>query len=146
MLVTDATSSGAIPALEAALKFAAQRQPIIAGNIANIDTPNHLQADVSPAAFQAQLRRAIEARRERSAGQSGALELGRSAEVRQDAHGDLILSPMTPSGNILFHDRNNRDLERLMQDQTENLSVFRVSAELLRSRFEIIRTAAADRV
>jgi flagellar basal body rod protein FlgB len=58
----------------------------------------------------------------------------------------LQLTPQTPSGNILFHDRNNRDLERNMQALAENSAYFRTSAELLRSRFELLRTAISQRV
>jgi flagellar basal-body rod protein FlgB len=146
MFISDVTTAGAIPALEATLKFAAARQPVIASNIANLDTPNFRPMDVSPSKFQRQLSKAIDERRARTGGQSGSLDLGRTTEVRQGADGGLTLTPTTPQSNVLFHDRNNRDLERLIQDQTENLATYRLASELLRSRFELLRSAAAERV
>ena len=48
--------------------------------------------------------------------------------------------------NLLFHDGNDRDLERTMQDLVENFMSFRLATELLRSRFELINTAIRERI
>jgi flagellar basal-body rod protein FlgB len=60
--------------------------------------------------------------------------------------GGLTLKPRTPSGNVLYHDRNNRDLERLMQDLSENVLAFRVASDLLRRENDLLRTAISQRV
>lgn len=44
------------------MRFAAQRQKLIANNVANITTPNYIQQDVSVPAFQNTLREAIDRR------------------------------------------------------------------------------------
>ena len=62
------------------------------------------------------------------------------------ADGRLTFKPETPIGGMLMQDRNNRDLERLMQDQAENLMVYRTSLDLLRSRAEMMRSALGQRV
>ncbi len=59
MLIGNLESAGAMPAAEMLLKFAGQRQRIIAHNIANIDTPNFQTKDVDPQAFQEMLGDAI---------------------------------------------------------------------------------------
>lgn len=148
MFIGDVVNSGAIPALEAMVRFAARRQELIAHNIANFSTPNFRPVDASPTAFRRQLAEAIEERRERGGalGGTGPLELGRTREVRQLADGSLEITPRTASGNILFHDRNNRDLERTMQDLAENTAAFRVATDLLRSRYALLRDAMAERV
>lgn len=146
MPLVDLLDSGAIPVLEATMKFAARRQELIAHNIANLETPDYLQTDVSVQGFQQMLAQAVERRRAGEAdGQSGRFELGESEEVRQDARGALILNPSTPSGGILAHDRNNRDLERLMQAQSENAGAFRVATDLLRTRFDLLKSAISQR-
>ncbi len=150
MLISDLLHDGATPALEAMVRFAAARQRMIAHNIANISTPNFRQSDADPAQFQAQLRRAIETRR-RAGGSGGAgagLRLGTDGPARQGPDGTLTLVPSRSreSRNILFHDRNNRGIEQLMADQAENLAVFRVASDLLRSRHETLRAAIAERV
>lgn len=146
MSIGDLTSSGAIPALEAAVRFAAQRHTLITHNIANLSTPDFIPLDVSVPKFQQNLREAIEARRGRSAGQFGELPLKDSDEVRVSPGGSLSLHPRSPSGNVLFRDRNNRDLERNMQDLVENTTAFRVASDLLRNRFDVLRMAISERV
>lgn len=143
-MLDDVLNSGAIPALEAVMRFAGARQSLLANNIANLDTPGYVPLDVSPASFQKVLRAAVSARRD--AGNTGDLRLGRSREVREGARGELVLTPRTPSGNILFHDRNNRDLERMTQSIVENATAYREAAELLRGRYALINAAIAERV
>ena len=84
--------------------------------------------DLSVSDFQKQLAEVVEDRR---AGRTPA-----PAEHEAGAKGE----------NILFHDRNDRDLDRTMQDLVENFLTFRVANELLRSRFESINVAIRERV
>ena len=143
-MIGDVLNSGAVPALEALASFAAQRHRIIAGNIANMDTPDYRPADVSVTGFQEALGKAID--RRRGARTSGAaLPLASTREMAVDGRGRLTLRPQTPSGNILFHDRNNRDLERTMQSLAENVGVYRLATDLLRSRHESLRLAIGER-
>jgi flagellar basal-body rod protein FlgB len=146
MLATDVINSGALPTLEAMIRFSGQRHRVIASNIANISTPNYLMQDVSPQAFQKQLSTALEQRRAETGGMHGALNLPATEEVTQNPDGSLQMTPEQSVGGILFHDRNNRDLEHLMKDQAENFGVYRVATELLRSRMQQIRDAIGERV
>lgn len=146
MLADDVLNSGAIPTLEAMLRFAGARQRIIQHNVANMTTPNFIPLNVSTGAFQKQLAKAVEQRREETGGMGGELDIQATREVAMDANGNMMLTPSQPSGNILFHDRNNRDVERLMQDSAENLGVYRVAAELLRSRTQQLKDAIGERV
>ena len=141
----DLTNSGAIPTLAAALRFAGQRQKVIAHNIANIATPNFIQKDVSVADFRETLARAVDDRRAETGGRSGPLTIADTDEVQVDASGKITLHPETPSGGILFHDKNNRDLERLMQDSVENAAFYRMNVDLLRTRFEMLKVAITQR-
>jgi flagellar basal-body rod protein FlgB len=145
MFIDEVTSSGAMPVLEATMRFAGARNRLLAHNIANLDTPDFRPLDVSPKGFQAQLRQAVEDRRARTGGGHGGLGLKDTHEVRVRPGGGLELRPRTSSGNILFHDRNNRDLERTVQDLVENVGVFRVSSDLLRSKYELLRVAMTER-
>lgn len=145
MLITDLANSGAIPSLEASLKFAGARQRIIAHNIANLSTPDFRPVDADPAQFAQILRKAVDERRARTGGEHGELRLKGNRQIEFTPDGRVALNPRTPSGNILFHDRNNRDLERLMQDNAENVAAYRLSAELLRSRYELLKAAIAER-
>lgn len=145
-MIGELSNSGAIPSLELMVRFAGGRQRVLAHNIANLDTPDFRPTDVSPQAFQHALGKAIDERRARTGGQEGALNFKGNPQVRREADGRLTLTPTSPSRNILFHDRNNRDLERLMQDNAENAAAFRVAVDLLRGRYEVMRAAISERV
>lgn len=144
-MIDGLTNADSIPVLERLMQFAGQRHRIIVHNIANLDTPHFRPVDVDPREFQHQLREAVEARRETSGAAGGDLKLqnSRTVEVSEDG---LTLKPNASGRNILFHDRNDRDPERIMQDLVENFSAFRAAADLLRSRYELINTAIRERL
>lgn len=144
--ISDVITGGAAPSLEMTIRFAGQRQRVLAHNIANLSTPDFRPVDVSPEGFQRALGEAIATRDQQTGGMSGGLEWRETRELRKGPDGSLTLRPTTPAGGILFHDRNNRDVERLMQDHAENLAVFRTATELLRSRMQLMREAMAERV
>ncbi|MBN8597062.1 MAG: hypothetical protein J0L78_05240 [Planctomycetes bacterium] len=148
-MFTDLTNSGAIPTLSAALQFAGERQKLIAHNIANVSTPNFIQRNVSASEFQRALSEAVENRRRQSGGESGELPFRSSGAIQMGLNGTVHLVPnrASPSseGGVLFHDKNNRDLERLMQDSVENAAFYRMNVDLLRTRFDLLKSAIAQR-
>lgn len=148
LIFNDLANAGAAPVLEQVLRFAGARQRLLAHNIANIDTPDFRPVDVSPAAFREQLDRAVRKRREERGGQSGELEFEDTEEVSfaRGVSGSLTLKPASPSRNVLYHDRNNRDLERLMQSVSENQLMYRTAADLLRRENDLLRSAISQRV
>lgn len=146
MIIQELSNAGAAPSLEMMLRFAGQRQQILAHNIANIDTPNFQGRDVDPKEFQRVLGEAIDKRREKTGGAFGALEIKPTRQIETDMSGNLKLNPGTPTDGVLFHDRNQRDLERMMQDLVENASMYRVAADLLRQQRGQVLGAISQRV
>lgn len=144
MFLDQVLNGGALPTLERTAQFAARRHELIAHNIANISTPNFQTLDVSPGDFQRSLGEAIDRRRSRFGGERGSLEFKGNREVGVTA-GGLRLQPRHASGNVLFHDRNDRDVERLMQGMVENLAVFRFATDMMKSRMDQINAAIAER-
>lgn len=145
MFIDQLTNADATPVLRAVAQFTAQRQKLIAGNIANFSTPGYLARDVSVRGFQEQLCEAIEEQRTRVGPDRAELKLRSTHEVRVTENG-LELVASTPEGNILCHDRNNRDLERSMQDLSENVAMFRLATDLLKSRAALLEAAIRERV
>ncbi len=142
-MITGVTDIGSIPALERTLQFTGARHRLILHNIANFDTPSYQPQDVDPRQFQAALSAAVEARRAEGR-RTGPLQLKDSRQIQFGER--LGLSPRTSSGNILFHDRNNRDLERTMQGLAENAMAFRAAADMYRSRMNLVKTAISERI
>lgn len=127
-MIDGVINADAIPALEKLAQFAGARHRLIVNNIANFDTPGFRPMDLSVSDFQEQLAETIRDHR-----------AGRTPKP-------IELEPKPKGDNILFHDGNDRDLDRTMQDLVENFLTFRVATELLRSRFESINTAIRERV
>ena len=146
MFFSELTTSGAIPALTAMLQFAARRHELLAANVANLNTPNYQPRNVEPATFQKALGEAIDVRRARFGGHHGELFFRGSREIGMDRRGNVRLTPKPINHGPLRHDRNNSDIDSTMQAIAENTMVYRMSAELLRSRFNLLRTAITERV
>jgi flagellar basal-body rod protein FlgB len=145
VLIREIANAGALPVLGVMLNVAGQRQRLLAHNIANIDTPDFRPLDVNIGEFQKALARAVEVRRAEGGGGSP-LPLSRTREVNVEPDGSVTLRPRTHSGNILYHDRNDRDVEQLMQNLAENALAFRLTADLIRRENDLLRTAISQRV
>ena len=145
MFIEGLTNADAMPVLEAAATVAAQRNRFIQNNIANFSTPNYEPTDVNVRSFQEDLGEAIDRRRKKYGGMRGELRIKESAQLKHDGPGGLRIIPQASGRNIMFHDRNNRDLERTMQDLTENTAAFRVATEFLRAHTALLQSAISER-
>ncbi len=137
-------SYGSMPVLERMVEFTGARQELIAHNIANLSTPYYKPVDLDPAQFQAQLRDALDRRSRRPNPMRRPLEL-RSEQQARIRDGQIEFRPQKKNENILFHDHNNRDVERTIQDLVENAMAHRTSIELLKSEFDLLKTAIRER-
>lgn len=146
VFIDQLSNAGALPSLELTMRFAAQRQQLIAHNIANVSTPDFIPLDASPREFQRVLGDAVDRRRGETGGMQGELAWDETRELTRDTRGELRIEPSTPSGNVLFQDRNNRDLEKMLQDLSENAAVFRTASELMRTQVNQLQRAIAERV
>ena len=135
--------NGAMPALERLVQFTEKRQAVLAHNVANLSTPRFRPTDLDVDAFQAALGRAIDQRRTLDAPHDGPLELrsGRAFTFRRDG---LDVHPRPLNENVLFHDENNRDLERMMQDVAENQMVHAAGVRLLKNQFDLLEVAIRE--
>lgn len=147
MQIGDLNSAGAMPALEMTMRYAAQRQRLLAHNIANVNTPNFIARDVDPKKFQSVLSDAIDSRRAKTGGGYGDLNWKETSQIgRASGDGSLRLKATSPHGGVLGHDRNAVDLERLMQDMVENATVFRAASDLMRRQKSTLLAAITQRV
>lgn len=144
-MIQGVVNSGAIPVLERMLQFTSARHTVLTGSIANFSTPLYLPDDLDPAEFQATLRQALDERRRRPNPTEGPLNMQDTRELRFEKD-RITTRPQHADWNILFHDRNNRDVERTMQALVENTMAHNASVEMLRNEFEMLRLAIRERV
>ncbi len=134
-------SDSPIPALARAVQFAAARQKLIAGNIANIETPGFRPSDVDPREFQASLAASLEQEKRTP---DGALAFDEGGPVSFSSDG-MHLEPTPLGDNVLFHDGNDRSAEHLMQMLNENFYAFKAATQLVRFNFGMIDAAIRER-
>lgn len=145
---------GNFGALERVIQFTSARHGVIANNIANIETPGFRPSDLSTNDFQASLAEAIANRQtalrsgvgiDRVTASDGGLQMSAADSFRLGANG-LEATPVPMDDGILFHDGNDRNLERILQGMTENLLMFRFAATMVRRHFNGIDTAIRERL
>lgn len=144
-MIRGLTDSGAMPTLERLVQFTGERQRILAHNAANISTPNFRPKDLDIESFQSRLAEAHEARRRQANPTRGPLALRDSQQVSFDRD-SLATRPDFTNQNILFHDRNNRDLERSMQALAENALTHSAGIEMYKNQLDMLRTAIRERI
>lgn len=144
-MIVGLLDSGALPVLERVVQFTQQRHGVITDNVANLSTPYFKPRELDTGAFQAALRDAVDQRRDSADPTFGPLELRDTDQLRFH-HGRIETTPGQSNQGVLFHDQNNRDLERVMQDLAENTLAHNMGIEMLRSEFSLLSIAIRERV
>jgi flagellar basal-body rod protein FlgB len=145
-MISKLFTSGSMQAAERLVEFTGARHKVLTNNIANFETPFYRNRDLDPAMFQAGLRDAIQDRRSSAAGPiHGLLEMRDTKQARYTRAGTTF-EPGFDNSGIMFHARNNADVERTMQHLAENTMAHSAGLEILRNQFEMLKTAIRGRV
>ncbi|WP_372716390.1 flagellar basal body rod protein FlgB [Novipirellula sp.] len=127
--------STTIPALEQSLTFSERRHELLAGNIANLDTPGYRSRDLDESEFQNALAESIQdARRTRPTDSIGA--------VTRD---DLYAGPRAASEQVVFHDGSDVSLEGQITEIAKNQHLHGLAITTMRSQFSLLRAAITER-
>ncbi len=126
MWLENMFNNSSIATIDKLIQFTEKRQQILAHNIANIDTPGYKIRDLNLQKFQNDLRNAIENRKFKAS-------ISQKAKIDYDQY-------------LLFHDKNNRSIEKLVTSATKNALLHNVAVELLRSQYAILGKAISLRV
>ena len=133
--VFDSTS---IPVLGEVLNFAQARHGVLAGNIANVNTPGYRTRDLSQTAFQESLKEAIDLSRTRSQPLSPGLS--------QSQTGDPLRNVRSSLENILYHDDTNLDLEKQVAEINKNQLLHNFALTVMTEQFALLESAISERV
>ena len=86
------------------------------------------------------LEKAVNTRDARGVGAQ--LNMISTRHLRWDSRNRLQSQPMEiEQNNILFHDRNNRFVEKQMSDMAKNALRHNMASELLKQQYNLLRTA-----
>jgi len=130
--------STTIPVLGEVLNFAQARHTVLAGNVANVNTPGYRLRDLSPTAFQQQLKEAIALSKQTaepvSPGMGGMEPGGPLRQVRASLQ------------NLLYHDDTNIDLEKQVAEMSKNHLLHNFALTVITDQFQLLQTTISERV
>ena len=130
--------STSIPVLEQAINFAQARHTVLAGNIANLDTPGYRVRDLSVEDFQDRLGAAIKNRRRIRAATSP----GELAVLPEDNLAEVAKNPKT----ILYLDNSNVGLEHQVTAMVKNHMQHNLALTIMTAQFRLLQAAISERV
>jgi flagellar basal-body rod protein FlgB len=129
--------STTIPVLEQVVQFAQARHTVLAGNVANVDTPGYAARDLSVGDFQTRLKAALESRTETPASVSPG---------EPEAPTRPALAEVAKESTILRHDLNNVSMETQVTEMVKNHMQHNTALTIMASQFRLLQTAISGRV
>jgi len=136
-------------ALEETIAFAERRHAILAGNLANMDTPGYKTRDLSVSGFQESLKELMAAQRSPAMQPSpgdGSLDAvsGRRGPVL--AREQAIQEVRDASTQVVYHDGSDDNLETQIAQISKNQSMHTTAIALLKSQYRTLQTAISGNV
>lgn len=132
-----------LPVLEQVVNFAQSRHGVLAGNIANIDTPGYKTRDLSPELFQDSLKRALEKREKQPSHEvSPGLVSPRDRSRELDSFAEVSDS----TRHLLYHDQSDVSLEAQVTELAKNQSTHNLAISLMTQQFRLLEAAVTERV
>lgn len=128
--------STTIPVLEQVVDFTQSRHNVLAGNLANLDTPGYRVRDLSQEAFEEELRQAIDARARRPADNYSA-----GAPRPRDA----VSNVSQRVKGIVYHDEGNVGIEQQVTEMAKNQVRHNLALTILTSQFRLLQAAISER-
>jgi flagellar basal-body rod protein FlgB len=140
--------STTIPVLEQVVTFTQARHGVLAGNVANLDTPGYKTRDLSPELFEEKLKDAIERRARPSTETSFARSYGNATSTSRasDARSlDEFRDVEESMTSILRHDESNVAVEKQITEIAKNQARHNLALSLMISQFQLLEAAISER-
>jgi flagellar basal-body rod protein FlgB len=142
-------SPGITQSLEETIAFAERRHAILAGNLANMDTPGYKTRDLSVSEFQASLKQLMAADKMRGVAPSpgdGSLDATSGADGPRIAHEQAVREVRDASTQVVYHDGSDDNLETQIAEISKNQSMHSTAVALLKSQYRTMQMAIAGNV
>jgi flagellar basal-body rod protein FlgB len=131
-------SNSTLPALEQTAVFSQKRHQLLAGNLANLDTPDYKTRDLSLTEFQAQLKVATQPAKSNAT--TYVPGKGQQPITQQQA----LEKARDVSKQILYHDGSDVSLEEQVTEISKNQSLHNTAIALMRSQFQTLQVAIRE--
>jgi flagellar basal-body rod protein FlgB len=123
-----------LPALEQTVAFAQRRHELLAGNVANIDTPDYRARDLDIGDFQNALAESIDTARQQP-----------SQSLAPTTRDDVFAGPRAATEQVVFHDGSDVSLEHQVTEIAKNQHLHSLAITTMRSQFALLRAAISER-
>ena len=123
--------------LQEVVGFAQARHNVLAGNIANLDTPGYKVRDLSLEDFQERLQGVIEQRRDPPIHRSP----GDVMEEQDSTFAEVSKRPRT----ILYHDKSNVGIEYQVTEMVKNQMQHNLALSIMNNQFQLLQAAISER-
>jgi flagellar basal-body rod protein FlgB len=139
--------STTIPVLEQVVNFTEARHGVLAGNVANLDTPDYTTRDLSPALFQKRLKEAIEVRHRPATKAYGATEGLGDMQTNRQADQELTAFQKVEESmtSILRHDEADVGMEQQINEIVKNQQQHNLAVNIMSAQFRLLRAAITER-
>ena len=127
-----------IPFLQETVNFSQARHNVLAGNIANMDTPGYKVRDLSVDTFQQRLKAAMEVRKTKHEPVSPGIVDSPADEPMRQVRESLK--------NILYHDDSNVSLEHQITEINKNQMLHNTAITIMTQQFRLLQVAVSERV
>lgn len=134
-----------LPLLEQTAAFGERRQQVLAGNLANIDTPAYRTRDLPVKKFNEALREQITGRSQsKPLSPSSPISPGQTTTVKSIPR-ELYQAHEISDGSQSFQDGNNRSIERELTEMTKNVMLQQFSIELMTAQTNLLHAVISER-
>jgi flagellar basal-body rod protein FlgB len=140
-MVPSLFQSNALPVLEQVVNFSQARHNVLAGNIANLDTPGYRTRDMSPDEFRSRLKEAVEQSRGASSEPAGTVSSGFDPQPADNPF-RVVKDSLN---SILRHDDGNVSMEQQIAELSKNQMQHNLAVNLLASQFRLLQAAISER-
>lgn len=142
--------SSTIPVLEQVVNFTEARHGVLAGNIANLDTPGYKTRDLSPALFQQRLKEAIETRHQPDsptyAGDAANVSPDYNTSRPDDRQMAAFQKVQDSMKSILRHDGDDVSMEQQVNEMMKNQQQHNLAVNIMSAQFRLLKAAITERV
>ena len=138
----------AIPVLQQVVQFTEARHGVLAGNIANLDTPGYKTRDLSPELFQDSLKEALAARDSHRAATRSRYSIAaeRTDRTRGTRNHDAFSKVQDSFRSVLRHDEADVSIETQVTEMSKNQAQHNLALSIMISQFQLLEVAISERV
>lgn len=147
-MIDQLFNSSTIPLLAKVAAFAERRHEALAGNVANISTPDYRTRDLPVADFRASLEEAVSHNRpvDRSGNPAWSYSAASGTPAtREFFPRTLFRAVEAPPKTLTFQDGNNRSIEKEVMEMTKNSLMQSVAIELMNAQLNRLQAVISER-